>query len=154
MVFYLAALPVVAFYGLAAIVVLRGLGVPIERQDAVQIFMDPAQPLWLQLYLGVLAIVGAPVVEELLFRGVALPAAARRMGLVPAMALVSVLFAGIHIAPMAIVPLFVFAMALSLAYIYTGAILVPIVMHACFNTVSVVLLIILRVLEIDIGGQL
>ena len=41
-------------------------------------------------------------------------------------------------------PLFVFGMALSLAYMYTGSLVVPIVMHACFNTGSLVIMAALR----------
>jgi membrane protease YdiL (CAAX protease family) len=40
-------------------------------------------------------------------------------------------------------PLFVIAVAFSLAYIYSGSIVVPMVMHGLFNGVNVAMLMIL-----------
>ena len=83
----------------------------------------------------------APIIEEMLFRGVAFPAMLRHTSLTRSMIFVSLIFAAIHLTPTALVPLFVFAMALSLAYLYTGNILVPIVMHLLFNSVSLGMLV-------------
>ncbi|NQU39021.1 MAG: CPBP family intramembrane metalloprotease [Lentisphaerae bacterium] len=142
--FYLAAMPVVLFYGLVSMLILTSLGLPLDRQPAVEFMLDPTQPLLMQLYLAVLAIIGAPVIEEALFRGVALPALLRHTTPARAMLFASLIFAAIHLTPSAVIPLFVFAMALSLAYLYTGNILVPIVMHLLFNTVSLAMLVVAR----------
>lgn len=144
--FYLAAMPVVLFYGLLSLVLFHVLGLPFDRQPAVQFMLDPEQPLALQLYLASLAIVGAPIIEEALFRGIAFPAMLRHTTLMRAMVFVSLIFAAIHLTPTAVIPLFVFAMALSLAYLYTGNIIVPIVMHLLFNSVSLGMLVMLRML--------
>ncbi|MDP6630236.1 MAG: type II CAAX endopeptidase family protein [Kiritimatiellia bacterium] len=143
-VFYLAAMPVVLFYGLASMMLFHALGLPFERQPAVDFMLDPNQSLGLQLYLVVLAVVGAPLIEEALFRGIAFPAMLRHTTLTRAMVFVSLIFAAIHLTPTAVIPLFVFAMALSLAYLYTGNIIVPIVMHLLFNSVSIGMLFVIR----------
>ncbi len=142
---YVAAMPVVVFYALCSYVLLQAAGVPVERQPVVDLLADPAQPLGVQLYVGVLAVAGAPLGEEILFRGIALPPVMRRLPPLGAMALVSLLFAGMHLTPVAVLPLFVFAMALSLAYLHTGSLLVPMVMHALFNGVSIAVLLYVRV---------
>ncbi len=143
-VFYLAAMPVVLFYGLVSMVLFHMLGLPFERQSAVDFMLDPNQSLGLQLYLVVLAVLGAPVIEEALFRGIAFPAMLRHTTLTRAMVFVSLIFAAIHLTPTAVIPLFVFAMALSLAYLYTGNIIVPVVMHLLFNSVSIGMLFLIR----------
>jgi len=143
-VFYLASVPVVLFYGLVSLVLFHTLGLPFERQPAVDFILDPSQPLGLQLYLVTLAVVGAPIIEETLFRGIALPAMLRHTTLMRAMVFVSLIFAAIHLTPTAVIPLFVFAMALSLAYLYTGNIIVPMVMHLLFNSVSLGMLFLIR----------
>jgi len=143
-VFYIASVPIVLFYGLASLMLFHALGLPFERQPAVEFMLDPSQPLGLQLYLVTLAVVGAPIIEEALFRGIALPAMLRHTTLMRAMVFVSLIFAAIHLTPTAVVPLFVFAMALSLAYLYTGNIIVPMVMHLLFNSVSLGMLFMIR----------
>lgn len=142
--FYLASMPIVMFYGLVSLIIFQALGLPFDRQPAVQFLLDPEQSLALQLYLSALAIVGAPVIEETLFRGIAFPAMLRHTTLTRAMVYVSLIFAAIHLTPTAVIPLFVFAMALSLAYLCTGSILVPIVMHFLFNSVSIGMLLMIR----------
>ncbi len=143
-VFYIATMPIVLFYGLVSLLLFQALGLPFERQPAVEFMLDPAQPLGLQLYLVALAIVGAPIIEEALFRGIVFPAMLRHTTLTRAMVFVSLIFAAIHLTPTAIIPLFVFAMALSLAYLYTGSIIVPIVMHFLFNGASLGMLFVIR----------
>jgi uncharacterized protein len=148
--FYLAAMPIVLFYAGASLLLLNALGLPLERQQAVQFMLDPTNPLGLQIYLILLAVLGAPLIEELLFRGIALPAMLRHTTQTRAIVFVSLIFAAIHLTPTAVIPLFVFAMALSLAYLYTGNILVPIVMHLLFNSVSLGMLVVVRTLAPEI----
>ena len=83
-----------------------------------------------------LAVVGAPISEELVFRGIALPLAAKHLGPVPAVFAISLVFSLIHLNAASTLPLFVLAIGLSIAYIYTQSIAVPIIMHACFNAVN------------------
>ena len=78
----------------------------------------------------------APIFEEILFRGIALPLLARRWGVAPAVVAVSAFFAVIHLHVPSLVPLFIIAVSFSLGYLYTGSLLAPVVMHALFNGVN------------------
>ena len=89
-----------------------------------------------QVYLFAVAIVVAPIAEELLFRGIAFPWMTKRVGVRPAMFLVSLLFAAIHMHVGSLVPLFVISIAFCLAYAYSGSLFVPIIMHSLFNAVN------------------
>ena len=89
-------------------------------------------------------IVLAPVSEELLFRGIGLPLLIRRIGVWPAVCLLSLFFAALHLHIPSLIPLFLIGAAFSLAYLYTGAIAVPIAMHVIFNAVNIGLMFLLR----------
>jgi len=141
---YLAALPPVAALAVAAHLLLSAAGYPVAPQDVVALFAGSEEPWWLRGYLAVLAVGIAPLVEEVLFRGVALPVVARRTSAGTAVCCVSVLFALVHFHIPSFAPLFGIGAALSVAYIATGTLVVPIVMHGAFNAVSIVMVILLR----------
>jgi membrane protease YdiL (CAAX protease family) len=121
---------------------LTHLGLHPEEQTAVQL-LENSDSLWLRCYLGVFAVVLAPVAEEFIFRGMLFPWL-RRLGL-PWLAWfgVSGLFALIHHNEVTFLPLLVLALALTWLYHKTGNLLAPITAHACFNAVNLILLILL-----------
>lgn len=141
--FYLAAIPFLAFYSMLYQFFLRSLGFEILPQDVAVVFAKEPS-FWMRLYFLSLAVVVAPVFEEVLFRGIGLPLLARKIGLMPAVFAVSAIFALVHFHMASLLPLFVIAVAFSLGYIYSGSLAVPIVMHAVFNTVNLALLMVLR----------
>ena len=141
--FYLAVLPFIVFYTFLYQTILRGMGHEIVMQEVAQVVLGE-QAFWMRVYLAGLAVVLAPLFEEILFRGIGLPLVARKWGVAPAVVLVSLFFAAIHFHLPSVMPLFVIAVAFSLAYIHTGSIVVPIVMHALFNGVNVAVLMILK----------
>ena len=100
--------------------------------------------LGMRVYLLFMAIVLAPIFEEILFRGIALPYLLRKIGTLPALVLVSFFFAMIHSHLPSFIPLFVIAMAFGLAYLRTGSLTVPITMHMIFNAVNVGMMFIMR----------
>lgn len=138
---YLAVLPVIFCASLIYHLVLVLIGYPMTVQDVALFFLEP-RSFWSVIFLLVLAVVVAPVAEEALFRGVLLPLLMKRLGTGPAIFLTSILFAMIHFHIPSIMPLFVLALAFSIAYIYTESIVVPIVMHALFNGMNLGLLLI------------
>ncbi len=142
-VFYLATMPFLWFYSLLYQLALRSAGYEPTWQEVAEA-LSADNPFAVRVYLGFLAVVLAPVFEEVLFRGIGLPVLARKFGAAPAVILVSALFAAIHFHVPSLVPLFVIAVAFSLAYIHTGSILVPVVMHGLFNAVNVVVMNVLR----------
>lgn len=139
LVCYLAALPYVATFSLLYRLALQRAGHEIAPQPVLRLFAAE-QPLALRVLLIGLAVVLAPLAEEVLFRGVAQPLAARRFGMPAAIVLVSVLFALLHRHPVTYAPLFVLAVAFSIGYLRTGSIVTPIVAHALFNAVNLAIL--------------
>jgi membrane protease YdiL (CAAX protease family) len=136
LVFYLAVIPPVVLSAFLAKVVLQYFDLPIESQGILVGFADPTAPFWFRGGLVGLAIILAPLVEEIAFRGIALPLVAKHASPATAVIVVSILFALVHAHLPAMVPLFVVAVGFALAYIHSGSILVPITMHAIFNSVN------------------
>lgn len=143
LVYYVAAMPAVVISALLYREGLAKLGYEIGPQGVIALLLDPGRSPWLKTYIAFFAVAVAPVVEEALFRGVALPVASRTVKPGVAIVAVSLLFAAIHVHVPSFVPLFVIALAFSAAYLYSGSIVVPVVMHAAFNgvAVSIVLLV-------------
>lgn len=82
------------------------------------------------------AVVIAPMLEELLFRGFIQSALLKAMGRTwPAILITSTLFMAAHIGvqPQALFPLFIFGLCLGVAYERTRRLWVPITMHMLFN---------------------
>jgi len=132
---YLAVIVPLAVISFVYVRVLHAAGCEVQPQTVIQILLKTDSPLVAGI-LAFLAVVAAPVVEEIVFRGIALPFFARHMSVGTAVVLVSLLFALIHANVVAFVPIFILAIGLSLGYIATGSLTVPIVTHACFNAVS------------------
>ena len=81
----------------------------------------------------VVAVVLAPLTEEILFRGVLLSALRSRWGTGVAIFGSSALFAGMHVSPYAIPPVFVLALVLGWLFVRTRSLTVCIVAHSVFN---------------------
>lgn len=118
---------------------LQLLGYQTSLQDVAFIISGETSP-WLRAYFVFLAVVLAPVVEEILFRGMLLPALAKRFGVTAAVLVTAMVFSSIHAHVPSLVPLFILSASLSLAYLGTGSLVAPMVMHALFNSVTVSLL--------------
>lgn len=143
LIFFLAVMPFFWFYSTLYELGLRWLGVdPTLQEVAVALTND--QPLGVRLYLIGVAVIVAPCFEELLFRGMLLPVAAKGLGLGRGIMLVSLLFAAIHLHLPSLLPLFIVGVAFSLAYLYSGNLLVSVVMHGLFNAFNLALLTALR----------
>ena len=132
-------LPVLWGLQSAGVWALTRLGWPPDDEAAVQLF-ENAHTLGGQLYLGLFAVVLAPVAEEFVFRGMLFPFV-RQLGF-PRLAWlgVSALFALIHFDAAIFIPLFVLALGLTWLYVKTGNLLAAITAHAVFNAVNLVLL--------------
>lgn len=138
-VFYIAIIPPIVLIAFIVNIILQNLHIPLKSQQIFEMFSETTSPLWLRSSTIMLAVVFAPIIEETLFRGIALPIALKHTSPFIAIFATSAIFALIHANLQAIAPLFILAMALSVAYIYTRSLIVPIAMHAIFNTVSIIL---------------
>ena len=83
------------------------------------------------------AVFGAPVYEELIFRGILFPYLAKRAGLAGGVVATSLVFALVHLHLPSMVPLGLLSAALCLAYWRTGSLWPSIGMHMLFNAVSI-----------------
>ena len=122
---------------------LQKIGWPLKSQEAVELLMDA--PLWpTGIYLGIFAVVIAPVAEEFIFRGVLFPFV-KQLGY-PKLAWlgVSLLFALIHGDAAIFVPLFALALALTWLYEKTDNLLAPIAAHSLFNAANLAVLTLLE----------
>lgn len=93
------------------------------------------------LLLGLMAIFLAPLVEEILFRGILYPSI-KQVGW-PRLALwsTSLFFAATHANLVTFLPLTFLAVVLALLYEYTGNLLAPILTHSLFNAMNFVWLV-------------
>jgi membrane protease YdiL (CAAX protease family) len=84
------------------------------------------------------AVVFAPFTEEVLFRGYLYPVLKRYAGSSFGILLNSALFAAFHMHGPSLAPLFVLAVCFSLAFEFTGTLLVSIIMHSLFNSLMLI----------------
>jgi membrane protease YdiL (CAAX protease family) len=119
---------------------LTHFGWKADDQLAVSLFKKvPSNGL--RIYLGLFAVVIAPVAEEFTFRGMLYPMI-KQLGF-PRLALfgVSLLFAAIHFDVATFVPLFILALWLTWLYEKMDNLLAPIAAHATFNAVNLIVLL-------------
>jgi membrane protease YdiL (CAAX protease family) len=106
-------------------------------EDLPEVFWTSGDYRWLGNALNlVLLAVMAPVVEELLFRGLLLPAWTARMGQSAAVVMSSIAFALLHVD---VLGSFVFSAVLSVVFLRTGRLWLPILIHAANNALVWVL---------------
>jgi membrane protease YdiL (CAAX protease family) len=126
-------------WGLQKLIQAALLSVSVEPrlQSAVEAIQDQATPAWQQFALTGLAVVFAPIIEELMFRGV-LYRWMRDKGR-PWLALwgTALLFGLVHFNAVAFIPLTLFGALLAWLYQRTGNLLVPIFTHCFFNLCNV-----------------
>ena len=133
-------LPVAWLLEKASVLALTRLGWPLEDQTAITLVAN-TKFLWARVYLGVFAVLLAPVAEEFVFRGMLYPFV-KQLGY-PRLAWlgISFVFALIHLNGAIFLPLFALALALTWLYEKTDNLLAPITAHALFNAVNFTLLL-------------
>jgi len=120
-------------------VALEKIGLPVENQRAVDIFLG-IQSIWFRVLFGFFAVVIAPVAEEFVFRGMLYPFVKQLGSPRAALFGVSALFAEIHFDAGTLVPLFALALVLTWLYEKTDRLLAPIAVHSLFNATNLVAL--------------
>jgi membrane protease YdiL (CAAX protease family) len=143
LIFYLAILPPLAIVFAVYAQLCRAVGIEPTPQPVTSFFVSSDSGLARGLIVA-FAVVIAPVAEEFFFRGFAYPALKQRWGTGRALAVVSGMFALIHLHAPSIAPLFALAIGFGLAYEWSGSLLAPITMHALFNATNVAMLIYVR----------
>lgn len=134
---YIATMPPLLICSLFYIKTLEHFNWDMTYQPVIEWITDTAYPPWIHIALIITAVSFAPIVEEMLFRGIALPIVMKNARLSLSVLLVSLLFAAVHNHIPTLVPIFILAIGLSAAYFFTGSLVASITMHATFNTVSI-----------------
>lgn len=111
---------------------------PIEQQEAFDYLTNFEHPEAVALF-AVAALIGAPLWEELCFRGRIFPFLAQRFGVGAGIVVSGILFGVIHPGLLALPGLILLGCALAWAYHRTGHLAAPIAAHAAFNLNSVIL---------------
>lgn len=96
---------------------------------------DRADGAWL-VALVLLVVIGAPLVEELVYRGLIQQTLQARLDDAVAIVLSAAFFAAIHFAPIEFAGLFAFGLVLAVGFQRTGRLGLPILAHLSFNAVG------------------
>ena len=113
----------------------RVLGEPASKQTIVELF-NSSQTLEQRVLIIILAVAIAPIVEEFVFRFYLYGVVKRYFGRFAGLVVNSVLFAAVHAHIPSAAPLFVLGACFTLAYEWSGSILVAMTMHALFNSLT------------------
>ena len=113
-----------------------------DLQEIVQTLMTN-DDISLKIAIALSAIIFAPLIEEVIFRGYLYPVIKRFSHPIFSCVITSLLFAVIHSNLEGLIPLFLLAIVLTIFYEISKSIWVPILMHACFNGVNTISILIL-----------
>lgn len=112
----------------------------LQPQDTVTLFIESGGLD--RLVMAGAAVVVAPLVEETVFRGFVYAVLKKHTDAFFAALVSAALFALAHAHLASAVPLFVLALGFTVAYERTGSLLVPMLMHALFNAITLVALLV------------
>jgi len=110
-----------------------GTSPPEDSDQVIVQAFQQSKDMGLRLSIIVAAGLVAPVVEELVYRGLIYGFARSLIGHWPAALLSSAIFALVHVDAVASLPLFVLALGLATAYDRSRSLWVPVIMHMLFN---------------------
>ena len=136
---WLMVTPVVVVTGWLLV---RLVGDPGGSNPLLELVLGSKDPLALFL-LGWTAVVLAPLFEETIFRGALLPVLAKRWGTAGGVVLSALLFAMAHISIGELAPLTVLGVGLALLRVSTGRLLPSVLMHALWNAITFLNLLVL-----------
>lgn len=136
LIYGLAMFTPVLLTALLVNILLASAGFTVTPQPVIEWLGNPGTTLANRAALVVLALAVAPVAEEILFRGVLLPAVASESGFLRSALLVSLLFGAIHLHGPSLIPLTLLGLGLCAGYIRTGHLLTPVVMHMTLNLLN------------------
>ncbi len=137
--FLLAAYPLLALAAGAGQVM---VGEQTQAQGIVEFFLS-SNDSGTRFLVIILAVLVAPVTEEFIFRGYVYGSLKARFGMWPAMLMSGAVFALVHVHLPSLGVFLLLSICLVIAYEWSGNLLLPMAMHALFNSVSVAMLILL-----------
>jgi membrane protease YdiL (CAAX protease family) len=135
----LMALPMAWALSWASAELMRALFIEPSPQQAVTSLQSSRGALQ-KWSMGFMAVVMAPMAEEVMFRGILYPILKQRIRPWFAVVTTAIVFGAIHGNLMTFVPLTVFAMVLVWLYEFTGNLAAPVLAHSVFNLANLVAL--------------
>ncbi len=119
---------------------LDALGIDAPQQELIELFAKADAPGQI-LALTFVAVLLAPLTEEIVFRAGLFRFLRDRLPRWIALLLPAVIFAALHANLASFLPLFLLGIFFALAYEYTGRLIVPITAHALFNLNTILLVL-------------
>ena len=132
----IAAYPIIAT---ADVITRKFIGNGSSRQNVVELF-NGSRTMDQRIMIIILAVAIAPIAEEFVFRFFLYGVLRRYIGRFGALAFTALLFAAVHAHLPSFAPLFVLGSCFTLAYEWSGSILVSMTMHSLFNALSLFIL--------------
>jgi membrane protease YdiL (CAAX protease family) len=136
LVFTVIVLITVNLLSAATVELLKDVWPDLQPQETVKAFRESDSFLF-QFLVVVAAVVVAPLAEETLFRGFVYGVLKRYTDAPFAALASSLMFAIVHVHVGSLLPLCVLAVLFCIAYEISGCLLAPMLLHAVFNTVSI-----------------
>jgi hypothetical protein len=123
----------------ADLITQRIIGGPSSKQNIVELFSE-SPTLQQRVIIIILAVGIAPLVEEFVFRFFLYGVVRRYLGRFIGLISNAALFAAVHAHVPSAGPLFVLGACFTIAYEWSGSIVVSMTMHALFNSITLVAL--------------
>ncbi len=142
----MGALTAVAGFFMAAMVgalvanVLEAMNIEVSTQEVVNTFQNAEYPAQ-KLLLALMAVIFAPFVEELMFRGVLFTALKQYLPRWIAIWGSALFFGLVHVNVMSFIPLTLLAVLLTRLYEHTSNLWAPIFAHPIFNSINLGLML-------------
>ena len=133
-----AIVPVMLLLQMGCIYLFKQMNISIEAQQSIQTLRSFDTPTQIAVF-SIMPVIQAPLVEEILFRGILFPAMRFTIPRWLAYLIPALLFAGVHLSLLNLVPLFVLALFFAWQYEKTGNLLCPILTHAGFNLCNILI---------------
>lgn len=113
-----------------------------EVEERARDLADSATGAWM-IVLFAVVVIGAPVIEEIVYRGFLQQGLARNIAPKVALVVSAAIFAAIHLRPVEFPGLFAFALVLGVAYQRTQRLGLPILTHMAFNASGLIVVTLL-----------
>lgn len=123
--------------------------IPEQDNDLLRILRSSRSTVYAVAFMATFT---APIVEEVIYRGILYSALQRSIGIKGAIAIVTILFASVHFlqywgSPGTILLICLLSLTLTMIRVWTNNLLPCIVMHMCFNGIQSIFLILEPYLE-------
>lgn len=113
--------------------------ITLPPQDLVRWLQPGIYPDYVRYTLMFMAVIEAPVIEEILFRCIIFRGLGTKLPLIPALIISGFIFGMVHVNAATLIPLWFLGVAFAWVYWRTQSIFAPVTMHFLFNALNLVL---------------